>query len=188
MPRSGDRRQSEAPARRSAGFAAATPGLFNSGYFVLSALDGAPQQATPKRRRKRSICGTAARRRRCSSSPTTASTPPARSSLNQRLDEIATEMGRGTGDHGRGRRRRGAAQRLQPGEQRAHPLRCRGDHPRHLPRLGLRPAGAAPGRDRGRAQPGDGRGRLRHPHPPLPRPRRAGRWAATNTSTRSGRR
>ncbi len=151
--------------------AEATPGLFNSGYFVLSALDGTPP--TTRQAIGETIDlergGQAATMLVISDYSFNSPGSIAPQQAAQRQDRRTRRRLRA--DHRRRRRRR-PAERLQPGHPRAHPLGRAGDHHRHLPGPGGRPAGAAAGGDRGGAQPGHRRGRLRRPHPALPRARR----------------
>ena len=165
----------------------ASPGLFNSGYFVLSALDGAPPAAARAARR-----GDRPRTRRPGGDDAgllryTFNTPGS-IRLNKTPErgraELAEETGLVTGVAG------GAAQLNDYSRVTRDriPMVVIGDHPRHLPGPDPRPAGDPAGGDRGGPQPGHGRGRLRRPHPAhLPAPRTC-RWAGTTTSKRSGRR
>ena len=146
------------------------PGLFDSGYFVLSALDGA---APPLRDRAAEgidleDSGQAATLLVFSRY---ALNSPGSIAFNKQLNDDAAALGREAGVDHRGRRRPGHPQRLQPRDPGADPARRRRDHARHLPRPDPDPPLAAAGGDRGRPQPGDGRRRLRHPHAPQRRPR-----------------
>ena len=166
----------------------ATPGLFNSGYFVLSALDGAAADAREAVGETIDLehGGQAATMLVISSYPFNT---PGSIALNKRLDDEAERLGDEAGLDDRRRRRRRPAQRLQPASPatgsrwsiaaitlatflvlvlvlRALPLAA------IAVGLNLLTVG----------------GRLRHPHPALQRARRTGRWAATPTSTRSARR
>ena len=113
---------------------------------------------------------------------------PGSIAFNKRLNGDAATLGREAGLTTGVAGGPATAQRLQPRHPGTDPAGRRRDHPRHLPGPDPDPPLAAAGGDRGRAQPGDRRRRLRRPHPALRRPRRAGRWAATPTSTRSARR
>ena len=92
-PASGSRRVAGPLAEGARRLRRSSPGLFDSGYFVLSALDGAPpgRRAARRRgdqRRRRRPGGADARRLR-----PTPSTPPARAPVGELLDADAERLG-----------------------------------------------------------------------------------------------
>ena len=151
-----------------------SPGLFDSGYFVLSAIDGAPpadrEQAGEVISLRNGGQGAAITVISNYTFNTDGSTD-----LDHRLKDDADGPRRRRRRRSRRRRRRRAAQRLRRDHQGADPAGRRRDHARHLPGADHHPPGAAAGGDRGRAQPGHRRRRLRRPRPALQRPRTAGR-------------
>ena len=164
-----------------------SPGIFNSGYFVLSSLAGAPAK---ERKRVAGIVdlengGQAAQ---MIVIPRYTFNTTGSTALNERLkkdaDGLAAATGATTGVTG------AAAELIDYTNVISEriPLDDRGDHARHLPDPGRHPAGAAAGGDRGGAQPGHGRRRLRRPHPALRRPRRlaAGRPHLRRRDRRGG--
>ncbi len=156
--------------RRAARVRASTPGIFDSGYFVLSALDGA---APPLRDRAAEgidleHSGQAATLLVFSRY---ALNSPGSIAFNRAAQPRRGAARPRSGGEDRRRRRPGDAQRLQPRDQGADPARRRGDHPRDLPRPDPDPPLAAAGGDRGRPQPGHRGRRLRHPHDPHRGPR-----------------
>ena len=163
--------QSDSLNRRAAKLRRTSPGIFNSGYFVLSALDG-----TRAAHARTSLRSDRPQRRRPGGDDhrlLALRIQLARLDRAQQDARSRRRRARQGSEHRHRRRRRPAdTQHLQPRHQGPDPLHSRGDHARHLPRPDPRPAGAAAGGDRGRPQPGHGRRRLRHPHPAHQRPRR----------------
>ena len=113
--------------------AASSPGLFDSGYVVLSALDGSPP-------RQRQEVGSVVDLEHGGQAATMLVfsrydlNSEGSIELNRRLAGYATAIGRATDASRRGGRRPGDAQHLQPRRPRPHPARRRRDLPRHLPR------------------------------------------------------
>ena len=150
--------------------ARSSPGLFDSGYFVLSALDGAPPKNAPP--------GLASGRPGKGGPGRDAARLHPLHLQHRRLDRFEQAAGRRRvrpgARNGPFDRRRGGAAQLNDYSRvtRADPDPGRRDHGRHLPHPGAHPACNPAGGDRGRAQPGHGGCRLRRPHPPLQPARR----------------
>jgi RND superfamily putative drug exporter len=139
-----------------------SPGLFNSGYYVLSALDGAHS-------RERQSAGTAIDLEKGGQAAAILVIPHYTFNTPAAGRRPARSVERAQG----GRRRRGCtAERLQPRDPRGDPDRRHRDHHRHLPGHGRRPPCGAAGSAGGGAQPRLGRRRLRCPHPPFQGARR----------------
>ncbi len=95
----------------------ATPGIFNSGYFVLSALDGAPPGAREAASETIDLDHGGQAASMLVISKYSFNTPGS-IALNKRLDEDARELADEAGLETGRRRRRRPAQRLQPGHPR----------------------------------------------------------------------
>ena len=162
-----------------------SPQIFDSGYFVLSALDGRPPSGArgPGRSIDLEHGGQAARMlvipRYTFNTPGSARLDRAAAGATRRRSPPQPACGPGVD------RRRRAAQRLRRRDLRARAAGDRRDHPRHLPHPRPGPAGAAARRARRRPQPALGRAPPSASSPCSARSPPATRSAATTISTRS---